>query len=103
MDVFSVPRGERKKRKEKYLGFSNLLPFADRLAGNLSGGMKQKLGLACVLVHEPGPLILDEPTNGSGFPTRILGHSAKHEEGGDDASGFHRLPTKARSATGWPS
>jgi len=64
MDVFSVPRGERKKRKEKYLGFSNLLPFADRLAGNLSGGMKQKLGLACVLVHEPRMLVLDEPTNG---------------------------------------
>jgi ABC-2 type transport system ATP-binding protein len=64
MDVFSVPRAQRKKRKEKYLGFSNLLPFVDRLAGNLSGGMKQKLGLACVLVHEPGLLILDEPTNG---------------------------------------
>jgi ABC-2 type transport system ATP-binding protein len=64
MDVFGVPRAERKKRKEKYLGFSNLLPFTDRLAGNLSGGMKQKLGLACVLVHEPGLLILDEPTNG---------------------------------------
>ena len=41
-----------------------MLPFADRLAGNLSGGMKQKLGLACVLVHEPRLLILDEPTNG---------------------------------------
>lgn len=64
MDVFSIPRAQRKKRKEKYLGFSNLLPFMDRLAGNLSGGMKQKLGLACVLVHEPGLLILDEPTNG---------------------------------------
>jgi ABC-2 type transport system ATP-binding protein len=64
MDVFGIPRAERKKRKEKYLGFSNLLPFTDRLAGNLSGGMKQKLGLACVLVHEPGLLILDEPTNG---------------------------------------
>lgn len=64
MDVFDVPRGERKKRREKYLGFSNLLPFTDRLAGNLSGGMKQKLGLACVLVHEPQLLILDEPTNG---------------------------------------
>ena len=47
-----------------YLGFSNLLPFTDRQAGNLSGGMKQKLGLACVLVHEPKLLILDEPTNG---------------------------------------
>lgn len=64
MDIFDIPRRERKKRKEKYLGFSNLLPFTDRLAGNLSGGMKQKLGLACVLVHEPQLLILDEPTNG---------------------------------------
>jgi ABC-2 type transport system ATP-binding protein len=64
MDVFDIPRKERKARKEKYLGFSNLLPFTDRLAGNLSGGMKQKLGLACVLVHEPQLLILDEPTNG---------------------------------------
>ena len=64
MDVFGIARAERKKRKDKYLGFSNLLPFVDRLAGNLSGGMKQKLGLACVLVHEPQLLILDEPTNG---------------------------------------
>ena len=64
MDVFDIPRKERKMRREKYLGFSNLLPFVDRLAGNLSGGMKQKLGVACVLVHEPQLLILDEPTNG---------------------------------------
>ncbi len=64
LDIFGIPRVLRIKRKEKYLGFSNLLPFKDRLAGNLSGGMKQKLGLACVLVHEPRLLILDEPTNG---------------------------------------
>lgn len=64
MDIFDIPRSERKARHEKYLGFSNLLPFTDRLAGDLSGGMKQKLGLACVLVHEPQLLILDEPTNG---------------------------------------
>lgn len=64
MDVFGVARARRKERREKYLGFSNLLPFAGRMAGNLSGGMKQKLGLACVLVHEPKLLVLDEPTNG---------------------------------------
>ena len=64
MDIFGIAGAERKRRKEKYLGFSNLLPFMDRQAGNLSGGMKQKLGLACVLVHEPQLLILDEPTNG---------------------------------------
>lgn len=64
MDIFKVFGEERKRRAERYLGFSNLLPFTDRLAGNLSGGMKQKLGLACVLVHEPKILILDEPTNG---------------------------------------
>jgi ABC-2 type transport system ATP-binding protein len=64
MDIFGIRGKERSRRKEKYLGFSNLLPFLGRQAGNLSGGMKQKLGLACVLVHEPRALILDEPTNG---------------------------------------
>lgn len=64
MDIFGILRAERTKRRERYLGFSNLLPFADRPAGKLSGGMKQKLGLACVLVHEPRILVLDEPTNG---------------------------------------
>jgi ABC-2 type transport system ATP-binding protein len=64
MDIFGISGGERAKRRERYLGFSNLSPFINRLAGNLSGGMKQKLGLACVLVHEPQTLILDEPTNG---------------------------------------
>jgi ABC-2 type transport system ATP-binding protein len=64
MDIYGIFGAERRRRRERYLGFSNLLPFTDRRAGELSGGMKQKLGLACVLVHEPRLLILDEPTNG---------------------------------------
>lgn len=64
MDIFGIFGEERRRRKERYLGFSNLTPFQDRLARDLSGGMKQKLGLACVLVHHPNVLILDEPTNG---------------------------------------
>jgi ABC-2 type transport system ATP-binding protein len=64
MDIYGVTGAERRRRRGRYLGFSNLLPFTERRAGDLSGGMKQKLGLACVLVHEPRVLILDEPTNG---------------------------------------
>jgi len=64
MDIFGIFGQERKRRKDQFLGFSNLTPFTDRLAGDLSGGMKQKLGLACVLVNQPELLILDEPTNG---------------------------------------
>lgn len=63
-DIFSVPKSERPSRIEKLLGFSNLTPFTDRLAGQLSGGMKQKLGLACALIHTPEIIFLDEPTNG---------------------------------------
>jgi ABC-2 type transport system ATP-binding protein len=64
MDIYGITGAEKQRRRQRYLGFSNLLPFLDRRAGDLSGGMKQKLGLACVLVHQPGILILDEPTNG---------------------------------------
>lgn len=51
-------------RKEELLEMTRLTPFRDRLAGRLSGGMKQKLALACTLVHEPDVIFLDEPTTG---------------------------------------
>jgi ABC-2 type transport system ATP-binding protein len=63
-DLYGVPLKERPSRYERLLGFSNLTPFKKRLAGNLSGGMKQKLGLSCALVHTPEVLLLDEPTGG---------------------------------------
>ncbi|MCB9377564.1 MAG: ABC transporter ATP-binding protein [Holophagales bacterium] len=63
-DLYRVPRAERAARVERLYAFSNLEPFRDRMAGQLSGGMKQKLGLSCALVHEPRILLLDEPTFG---------------------------------------
>jgi ABC-2 type transport system ATP-binding protein len=63
-DIYGVPNRGREEKIERLLSFSNLSPFRKRLAGKLSGGMKQKLGLACALVHTPKVLFLDEPTNG---------------------------------------
>ncbi|MCE5269993.1 ATP-binding cassette domain-containing protein, partial [bacterium] len=55
---------EREARHEQLLGFSRLGPFRTRRAGQLSGGMKQKLALSCALIHTPRILFLDEPTTG---------------------------------------
>ena len=63
-DFYRVPAAERAARLARLYHFSNLEPFRDRLAGQLSGGMKQKLGLSCALIHEPRVLLLDEPTFG---------------------------------------
>jgi len=63
-DIYRVPPEDRQARMPELLGFSNLTPFQDRLARNLSGGMRQKLGLACALIHRPRMLFLDEPTFG---------------------------------------
>ena len=63
-DLFEVSAKERAARIERLLAFSNLAPFKHRLADELSGGMKQKLGLACALIHTPEIVLLDEPTNG---------------------------------------
>ena len=63
-DLYEVSRKGRKERIERLLRFANLEPFGRRRARDLSGGMKQKLGLICALVHTPQILFLDEPTTG---------------------------------------
>ena len=63
-DIYGVPRKGRDEKIDRLLTFSSMTPFKRRLAGRLSGGMKQKLGLACTLIHTPKVLFLDEPTNG---------------------------------------
>jgi ABC-2 type transport system ATP-binding protein len=63
-DLFGVRRRDREARAGELLKACGMSQFRSRLAGKLSGGMKQKLGLVCALIHTPRVLLLDEPTNG---------------------------------------
>ena len=62
--LFGHESGERRRRIDELTTVTGLYPFLGRPAGKLSGGMKQKLGLCCALIHDPDLLILDEPTTG---------------------------------------
>jgi ABC-2 type transport system ATP-binding protein len=63
-DLFGVKKAEREPRALELLQAAGMAEFRSRLAGKLSGGMKQKLGLVCALIHRPHVILLDEPTNG---------------------------------------
>lgn len=62
--LFGHDAAERRRRIDRLTKSTGLYPFLNRRAGNLSGGMKQKLGLCCALIHDPDLLVLDEPTTG---------------------------------------
>ncbi|MDF7676112.1 ATP-binding cassette domain-containing protein [Neisseriaceae bacterium ESL0693] len=84
-DLHGVPQDERQKRFQRLLAITDLASFTNRPAGKLSGGMKQKLGLACTLVRSPELLLLDEPSVGVDPLSRrdlweIIGQLVKEEQ-----------------------
>jgi ribosome-dependent ATPase len=104
--LFGHDRAERERRIGALLAATGLAPFADRPAGKLSGGMKQKLGLCCALIHDPDLLILDEPTTGVDPLSRraVLGADRRHPHRAPrhERAGGHRLHGGGRAiSTGW--
>ena len=99
-DIYDVPRARRASEKiDRLLAFSNLTPFKQRLAGNLSGGMKQKLGLACALIHTPQgalPRRADQRRR-SRLAPRFLADPLPAAAGEGDDLRLHGLPRRGRA------
>ncbi len=85
-DLFNMPPAAQKIQMEKLYAFSRLGPFKQRLAGQLSGGMKQKLALSCMLMHQPRVIVLDEPTFGVDPVSRHEFWEILHELRGQDVA-----------------
>ena len=99
--LFGQSKDEREWRIDDLLASTDLTPFSERPAGKLSGGMKQKLGLCCSLIHDPDLLILDEPTTGVDplGAAAVLGADRPNPRAPSDheRAGRHRLHGRGRA------
>ena len=98
-DIYSEPRKGRREKIDRLLAFSNLTPFRRRLAGNLSGGMKQKLGLACAAdPHAQGPVPRRAHQRGrSRLAPRFLADSLPTAAGKGDDLRLHGVSRRGRA------
>jgi ABC-2 type transport system ATP-binding protein len=98
-DIFGVTRADFGPRAQSLLNEFALAPFGERLAEELSGGMKQKLALACTLIHSPATILLDEPTAGVDPVSRreFLAYSLPYQSRRNDDLHQHTVYGRSRA------